>query len=832
MYGQTAIILKDLSSKEYPAIAQVNRKRRVNGQREITISFVYAEINEDFISKIEFGWKILFDGEWYTITNPGYAADGDYISVGITAVLSFFVDLNGFYMQDKAEDKSFTPGTYFETLFQGTGYNFFLVSNLLSNTFSYQDNQSKTERFLYGIDRFNCEYIVRGNNVYIYDQIGSDKDVMLHEDLNIKNVSVNVDASGFHTWAKGYGDLPESDGVEEPEYQLEVEYESPLIAKYGRIEGPAIKDGNYKDSESLTAAVRNQVENSYNVSTEIDAVDLTNNGYPEYVLDEGDRVWLYVSKLNLNQQVRVMEVDETFDWEGNRVDVKYVLGNEGIASRYKTQQYDTLKDFQDILNGKKKIQTDWLPDAILRASDIINGNQDSLFRYLPGEIIGINQNDPNGYMRFNTDGIGFSRDGGKTYRTAITYEGINADYIVAGTLRGILIEGVEIHGSKIVSQSNPNRYTKIENSFLEARGTYTRTWRGPTTTHDVKTRLQNGHLRFRNESLDRSLYLSEFGISTYVDGEGEGAGSSGSIIWWDKTYSPSNANGLTINSYGGVVALESDLNRIVLNANQSVNLESATSPIIFRPYRDNRGGSNVFMMTVAESSNSSQTHGYLMYGSEDNRSVGLRFHKGSSAKTIEVVNGDYASGGSTIFDAGILQANSIRKRDGSGSVYWNGSGTGTTSGTDLTNTLFASGIRARVGDSNLFLATNSGGSVHVTNFAGYNGGNGISYRPIVAQEFTPSSSVRYKDNIHLFEESGMDIVRDTHVYTFYFKSDLEEGIYDNQQIGFLAEASPMLRKGDTVSHNKAISVNWKATQELINCVKELEKRIIDLEMAV
>lgn len=283
----------------------------------------------------------------------------------------------------------------------------------MSNTFSYQDNQSKTERFLYGIDRFNCEYIVRGNNVYIYDQIGSDKDVMLHEDLNIKNVSVNVDASGFHTWTKGFGDLPEGDGVEEPEYQLEVEYESPLITKYGRIEGPAIKDGNYKDSESLTAAARNQVENSYNVSTEIDAVDLTNNGYPEYVLDEGDRVWLYVSKLNLNQQVRVMEVDETFDWEGNRVDVKYVLGNEGIASRYKTQQYDTLKDFQDILSGKKKIQTDWLPDAIIRASDIINGNQDSLFRYLPGEIIGINQSNPNGYMRFNTDGLGFSRDGGK-----------------------------------------------------------------------------------------------------------------------------------------------------------------------------------------------------------------------------------------------------------------------------------------------------------------------------------------------------------------------------------------------------------------------------------
>jgi hypothetical protein len=63
----------------------------------------------------------------------------------------------------------------------------------------------------------------------------------LHEDLNGNSVRVDVDASGFHTWAKGHGDLSEEgeDG-KEPEYQLEVEYRSPLINKYGEIEGLAI----------------------------------------------------------------------------------------------------------------------------------------------------------------------------------------------------------------------------------------------------------------------------------------------------------------------------------------------------------------------------------------------------------------------------------------------------------------------------------------------------------------------------------------------------------------------------------------------------------------
>ncbi len=33
--------------------------------------------------------------------------------------------------------------------------------------------------------------------------------------------------------------------------------------------------------------------------------------------------------------------------------------------------------------------------------------------------------------------------------------------------------------------------------------------------------------------------MSHFGISTYIDGEGEDGGSSGTIQWWDKTYSDS-----------------------------------------------------------------------------------------------------------------------------------------------------------------------------------------------------------------------------------------------------------------------------------------------------
>ncbi len=445
--------------------AEVRRNKRVNGQREITLSFLSNQINEDFIDKIEFGWKLLFKGEWYTIIAPAYQLDGDKTSVSVDAVLSFFVDLNGHYLQDEVENKSFTPASFFSDLFTGTGYSFVLVDSLGANTFNYQRNQSKTERFLYAIDRFKGEYTIKGKVAYIYSLAGSDKDIILHDDLNIQDARVEVDASGFHTYAKGYGDLDES--KEDADYELEIEYESPLISKYGKIEGPALYDGSFKHEPALHEAVKQRVENSYSISTTITPVDLTNNGYPEMQLEEGDRVYLHIDRLDLNQQVRVIEIEESFDVEGNIIDVQYTLGNESIAKRYKTQQYSTLKDFQDIIDGNKKIESSWLDEATKRAADIINGNLDSHFRYGAGEIIGINRSNPNEYMRFNTDGIGFSRNGGKDYTAAITYEGIVADAINVGTLRGILIEGVEIRGSLLQSLNSSNTYWDLDTGNLE-----------------------------------------------------------------------------------------------------------------------------------------------------------------------------------------------------------------------------------------------------------------------------------------------------------------------------------------------------------------------------
>src|SRR5699024_885560 len=158
-----------------------------------------------------------------------------------------------------------------------------------------------------------------------------------------------------------------------------------------------------------------------------------------------------------------------------------------------------------------------------------------------------------------TDGLGFSRDGGKTYRSAITYEGIVADAITTGTLRSIYIEAVEIYGSyiegsTIISKRNDDDYIKLQGHNLTSYGIHNRSWLGDREDNQVRVMLQNGQFRARNDTKEWSTYLNDTGLATYADGDGGTIGNnqadaSGYIEFHSDRYSPSGAtSGTTIGS--------------------------------------------------------------------------------------------------------------------------------------------------------------------------------------------------------------------------------------------------------------------------------------------
>ncbi|HHA0606498.1 TPA: phage tail spike protein [Staphylococcus aureus] len=232
-------------------------------------------------------------------------------------------------------------------------------------------------------------------------------------------------------------------------------------------------------------------------------------------------------------------------------------------------------------------------------------------------------------------------------------------------------EGLDINVNRIgIKGGNANRYVQVQNDFIELGGIVQRTWKGKRSTDDIFTRLKDGHLRFRNNTAGGSLYMSHFGISTYIDGKGEDGGSSGTIQWWDKTYSDSGMNGITINSYGGVVALTSDYNRIIIDSYASANIESREAPIYLSPNTKNKPGLNRFAFTLSNADSAYETDGYIMFGSDENYKygAGLRFSKRSNKGLVQVVNGDYATGGDTTIESGMGKFNLVKRRDGNSYV--------------------------------------------------------------------------------------------------------------------------------------------------------------------
>src|SRR5699024_7004238 len=203
-----------------------------------------------------------------------------------------------------------------------------------------------------------------------------------------------------------------------------------------------------------------------------------------------------------------------------------ILGSEIVSNRYQSNISSAAKQLDDLIAGRKKIPYSVLYDAVQNATKAIQNVHTELKTPTNGGLMAVDKDDPNKLVTYNAAGIGISEDGGATYRTAMTGEGLTADVVTTGILNA---DQVALRGGK------GEQYTHIAGSTSEMRGTFKQTWLGDTNTYDIRTRLARGHVRFRNDDERNSLYFSWNGISTYVDGEGsdedenDKEGSSGTI---------------------------------------------------------------------------------------------------------------------------------------------------------------------------------------------------------------------------------------------------------------------------------------------------------------
>ena len=408
-------------------------------------------------------------------------------------------------------------------------------------------------------------------------------------------------------------------------------------------------------------------------------------------------------------------------------------------------------------------------------------------------------------------------------------------------------EGLDIDVNNLgIRGGDSNQYLNIENDTIELHGSYTRTWQNSTDTNNVFTRFKDGHLRFRNNDFDRSIYISDFGISTYLDGDPRNA--SGTLEFFDYTYD-SDARGVTLQSGLGVVALRADSNRMVIEADDTVNIGSNKYSVYVRPFVNTRVGVNEFQYYVKKNPTADATDGVLLYGnltgSGTKMGSGIRFSKSAPVVYATNDNGDMGSG---YFYGEGFQGDWLTKNT---NLYACVQSNGSLRVTDIMgynggdpNYRDIEAMRLNTYDGAAF-ANHSGGNVYfgvgynelrITANDWWNGGS-PKYQDVRAHTFygslEPNSSEKYKTNIENWNIDATQMLRDTKLYEYNYISDLERGEDVKKHGVILERETPDHIKGtDTIDLYEMVSTNTKALKEQIERNDELEKKIKQLEAII
>ena len=634
------MFIRDLQGNEYTLFTDFEHADELNTNDSIRMKIPYDKNHGEFLSQttdLEH-WIIgdIIGINEYRIVYSKKITKGNSFYVDIIANPEVIERLDELRVY-KRYDHYFTDVQFFNLVFANTPFTVMINGSSASLMWEgVGDGESKLSMFKRGIKRYGFEFKIVGNVVYLYDKIGNDTNYEFRYKLNAANIVKETDSQEFFTAIRGYGNYEQDEKDIDGKALLKDTYISPLASVYGEKWAPPLRDGRVKVAGTLRKEMERIVDESLKISFSADIYDLSRQGYDYQHTVLGDRVFLVDERIKEDVEVRVVKKEVKYSAKKEIIDLKITFGTTSMTDAYKTSLQTTVKEFSEIMAGRKAIPFAAL-DIVSRSmvSKIQNTSSELLFDDMG--IHAIDKKNANNIVTMNSSGWMLSTDGGRTAKTALTAEGIVADAITTGHLNANLIT---------VTGGDNSRFVEIKNDQMALYGTFKRTWQGVTTTNNVYTRLKDGHLRFRNNNLDRSIYFSDFGISTYLDGDSEDA--SGTLEFFD--YSYSTARGVTLNSGLGVVALRSDSNRIILEAENTVNLESNQYSVYVRPFSKSRPGLNEFQFYVKDNPSSADTDGALLFGNLTDTSSqygsGIRFSKSNKSSIVYATNptGDMGTG--------------------------------------------------------------------------------------------------------------------------------------------------------------------------------------------
>ncbi|EHT3683466.1 hypothetical protein KXP39_000729 [Staphylococcus pseudintermedius] len=532
------------------------------------------------------------------------------------------------------------------------------------------------------------------------------------------------------------------------------------------------------------------------------------------------------------------------DWTPNPEDVNAKIDQAKASAEKSSKAYtdDKVQQVNQTLSTHETRLTQNGKDIALRATqEELNASKKTLSHVIADLTVNTTTGltmtyDENGAIQSHTigpDGIKLKGDRvditvNKDFNVLVNDVANKADETNIINKINLSREGLDINVNKIgIRGGNDFSYVDIRNDQIELSGEYTRTFRGDTQKDFVYTRIKDGLLRFRNNTRNRSLYYSDFGISTYVDGGPNE--SSGTLQFFDYTYSK-NARGVTLNSVTGVVALRSDNNSIVIESSLTTNIESNNYSVYIRPFKQSRAGLNEFQFYVKDADSSSNTDGCILFGNlTDPNGVhgsGIRFSKSRTDNILYVTNpnGDIGTGDISVRAAEIRDyirtIGTLEIRQWSDSKAFNQIKVGAV---NTTNSV----VMASHSGGNAYYGVGGGSNeMRVTNNNGYNGGN-TSYKPVRASAFNNASLAEYKKDIKVWDYDALSVIaNDLELYQYRYKGDSDDQMFHRGVVigdGYLTPAEFVF--GDGVNLYEMLTWSLRSIQQLNEKINKLEEQL-------
>jgi len=444
----TRMYVRDLVGNEYVCQATTTHNLSLNGEQSLSFTLEYTKPNAVFIDNIAEMWEVVDDNDVdHKIVLVSRKAQGERPFVEVRAVPLFFDSFDSLRIYDEYNEHM-TATRAFSLIFEDTPFNYILVGNFAAVEWEgFGAGEPRLETFKRALERYKAEFRIVGNTVYIEELIGRDTQFMYRHRLNASNIVVETDATGYWTYAKGYGDFGnegtgDGESSDWKDAKLTDEYTSPLasIPGIGIRHGPPIKDGRITDKTTMQNSLKALVDGSLKISISADIHDLRRQGYALGQPELGDRVFVIDERIGLHEEVRVFNIVITKDWRGNVLDLNLTIGSPSVVKRHQANISTAIKQITEIVEGVRKIPFNVLDNAIIEATKALQNAQTELHFTTIG-ILAVDKDDPNMVTLMNSAGLGVSRDGGATFRNAITGFGINADVITAGTMLANRIAG-------------------------------------------------------------------------------------------------------------------------------------------------------------------------------------------------------------------------------------------------------------------------------------------------------------------------------------------------------------------------------------------------------